>query len=159
MYTAHLTRREFGCRSAQLASLAFFPVKIMTNRRQRSDIIGHGDFKYRVYRDWGAQDPGITPVNNCHEVVQDARGRLIMIGDETRNNILVYDTGGKLLSTWGSEYPYGYGLTLWNAGGEEFLFICDNGFDGNPQVVKPPLKKFHVFLPGNERFSGPWAWT
>src|SRR5690606_35315287 len=50
-----------------------------------------------------------------------------------------YDTGGKLLETWGSEYPYGHGLTLWDAGGEEFLFICDNGFDGNPQVVKATL--------------------
>ena len=137
--TSEISRREFALRSAQLASLAFFPVNIISKRPKPDEIIGHGDYQYRVHLDWGRQDPGVTPVNNCHEMVQDSRGHLIMIGDETQNNILVYDTSGKLLTTWGSEYPYGHGLTLWNAGGEEFLFICDNGFDGNPQVVKTTL--------------------
>jgi len=106
---------------------------------QTGDIIGHGDFRYRVHKAWGDLDPSRTPVNNCHEMVQDRRGRLLMIGDETKNNVLIYDTGGRLLGTWGTEYPFGHGLTLWDAGGEEFLFICDNGFDGNPQVVKTTL--------------------
>ena len=29
--------------------------------------------------------------------------RLIMVGDETRNNILVYDQSGKLLDSWGTQ--------------------------------------------------------
>ena len=139
MTSDRMTRREFSRRTAKLASLALFPANIIAKRPQPTEIIGHGEFRYRVHRDWGTQDAGVTPVNNCHEMVQDARGRLIMIGDETKNNILVYDTSGQLLTTWGSEYPYGHGLTLWDAGGEEFLFICDNGFDGNPQVVKTDL--------------------
>ena len=135
----NLTRREFGSRTAKLAGLAFFPANIITKRAQPYEIIGHGDYRYQVHRDWGTLDASVTPVKNCHEMVQDARGRLLMIGDDTTNNVLVYDTGGKLLTTWGGEYPYGHGLTLWDAGGEEFLFICDNGFDGNPQVVKTDL--------------------
>ena len=134
-----ITRRDFTRKSAVVAAAAFFPVNIITRWPRPAEIIGHGDFRYRVHRDWGRLDSTTTPVNNCHEMVQDARGRLIMIGDETRNNVLIYDTGGTLLGTWGSEYPYGHGLTLWDAGGEEFLFICDNGFDGNPQVVKTTL--------------------
>ena len=134
-----MTRREFGSRSLQMAGLTFFPVNIIKKHTQPSEIIGHGEFRYRVHRDWGSLDPSVTPVNNCHEMVQDSRGRLIMIGDDTTNNILVYDTSGKLLNSWGTQYPYGHGLTLWDAGGEEFLFICDNGFDGNPQVVKTDL--------------------
>ena len=134
-----MTRREFNSHTAKAAALALMPATIMRKRPVPKEVIGHGDHRYRVHRDWGTLDAGQTPVNNCHEMVQDRRGRLIMIGDETRNNVLIYDTGGRLLETWGNEYPYGHGLTLWDAGGEEFLFICDNGFDGNPQVVKTTL--------------------
>jgi len=90
------------------------------------EIVGHGDFKYRVHKEWGDLDPAKTPVKNCHEMVQDSKGRLIMVGDETKNNILIYDKSGKLLDFWGINYTGGHGLTLWEAGGEEFLFISDN---------------------------------
>ncbi len=49
-------------------------------------------------------------------------------------------TGVAACSTRGApSIRTGHGLTLWDAGGEEFLFICDNGFDDNPQVVKTTL--------------------
>jgi hypothetical protein len=109
---------------------------VLLSPQRPDEVIGHGEYRYRVVRDWGALDPARYPVNNCHEMVMDSRGRLIMITDEVRNNILIYDRSGRLLDSWGNEYPYGHGLTLWNSGGEEFLFICDNGFDGHPRVVK-----------------------
>ena len=130
-----LNRRDFVQRAAALVPA----YTILVRSRPPDEVIGHGDFRYRVHRDWGTLDASATPVNNCHEMVQNRQGRLIMIGDEVRNNVLIYDTGGKLLDSWGTEYPYGHGLTLWEAGDEEFLFICDNGFDGNPQVVKTTL--------------------
>ncbi len=133
-----LTRRVFAKHVATVTSAAFlmpgFTVNIISKPALSDEVIGHGAFRYRVHKDWGTLDPGTTPVNNCHEMVQDAKGRLIMIGDEVKNNILIYDKSGKLLDTWGAEFPYGHGLTLWDAGGEEFLFLCDNGFDGNPQL-------------------------
>ncbi len=135
-----LTRRDFGRNMALVTGAAFAPgINIIRRRRPAEEVIGHGDYRYRVHASWGDLNPETTPVKNCHEMVQDARGRLIMIGDEPKNNILIYDTGGRLLDSWGTTFPYGHGLTLWNAGGEEFLFICDNGFDGNPQVVKTTL--------------------
>lgn len=112
---------------------------IISKPRLSDEIMGHGEFRYRVELEWGNLDPSKTPVKNCHEMIQDAAGRLIMITDETKNNVLIYDKSGRLLDTWGSEFPYGHGLTYWNAGGEEFLFICDNGFDDNAQVVKTTL--------------------
>lgn len=125
------------------------------SRPNMSDvIIGHGDFKYRVDKDWGTLDSQRTPVNNCHEMVQDSRGRLIMITDEVKNNILIYDKSGKLLDTWGTSFPYGHGLTLWDAGGDEFLFICDNGFDDNPQVVKTTLDGTEVLRLPDPRTIG-----
>lgn len=89
------------------------------------EIIGHGDYRYRVHLAWGNLNQEQTPVKNCHEMVMDKKGRLIMITDETKNNIIIYDRSGKLISTWGSEFPSGHGLTLFEEGGEEVLFICN----------------------------------
>jgi hypothetical protein len=101
------------------------------------EIIGHGSHRYRIRTQWGKLDSAKFPVNNCHEMVQDSKGRLLMIGDEAKNNILVYDRSGKLLDSWGTEYPGGHGLTLWNANGEEFLFISDPNLG---KVFKTDLK-------------------
>jgi hypothetical protein len=89
-------------------------------------IIGHGDFKYKVHKSWGDLDRAKTPVKNCHEMVMDSKGRLIVVGDNTKNNILIYDKSGKLLDSWGIRYKGGHGLSLWNDGSEDFLFICDS---------------------------------
>nr|WP_298991134.1 6-bladed beta-propeller [uncultured Polaribacter sp.] len=89
-------------------------------------IIGHGDFKYKVHKSWGDLDRAKTPVKNCHEMVMDSKGRLILVGDNTKNNILIYDKSGKLLDSWGIRYKGGHGLSLWNDGSEDFLFICDS---------------------------------
>lgn len=138
-----MSRREFTRRTALAAGVAVAlpnrALHVLTPTPKTGEIIGHGDFRYRVDTAWGVLDPAVTPVNNCHEMVQDRKGRLIMLGDETRNNVLIYDRSGKLLSTWGTTFPAGHGLTRWEAGDEEFLFLCDNGFDGNPQVVKTTL--------------------
>lgn len=159
MRDLHISRREFAGRTAQLAGLAsLLPAFRSRARAKRSDdIIGHGDFRYRVHRDWGRLDAAATPVNNCHEMVQDSRGRLFMIGDEPKNNVLIYDTSGKLLGTWGTTFPYGHGLTLWEAGGEEFLFICDYGDDGNPQVVKTTLEGRELLRLPHPRDLGVYA--
>ncbi len=121
-------RREFIVKSSATLALAstgsaFTILKSKTMNTEQ--IIGHGDFRYRVDTSWGILDPTVTPVNNCHEMVMDKKGRLIMVTDEIKNNIIVYDKSGKLLESWGHEFPGGHGLTLWNAGGDEFLFICD----------------------------------
>lgn len=45
-------------------------------------ILGHGDFRYRVIKDWVSPNQGRHhPILNCHEMVQVADGRLFMIGD------------------------------------------------------------------------------
>ena len=65
------------------------------------DKLGHGDFQYKVHLDWGTLDSNKWPVKNCHEMVMDSKGGLIMVGDHTKNNILIYDKSGKLLDSWG----------------------------------------------------------
>lgn len=76
------------------------------------------------------------PVKDCHEMVQDGKGRIILLTNETKNNVLIYDKSGQLLNTWGTEYPGAHGLTLFNEGGTDVLFICDNN---RHQVIKTTI--------------------
>ena len=41
--------------------------------KNTNQVIGHGDFTYRVDASWGNLDPATTPVNNCHEMIMDKR--------------------------------------------------------------------------------------
>jgi hypothetical protein len=90
-------------------SLAF---SISKKRKLDDIVIGHGDYQYKVKKDWAKISIQQTPLFNCHEMVMDSKGRLLMIGDHTHNNILVFDKSGKLLDYWGTQYPGGHGLTL-----------------------------------------------
>jgi len=107
-----------------------------SRKPRENEIVGHGDFKYKVDKGWGMQKPAIIPVNDCHEMVQDSQGRLILLTNETKNNVIFYDKSGKVLKTWGNDFPGAHGLTLSNEGGEEFLFITDYE---RHQVVKTDL--------------------
>lgn len=124
----NLERRKFIKRSSVALSALAVPsiaFNIISKPALSDEIIGHGEFRYRVHRDWGNLNPSTTPVNNCHEMVLDSKGRLIMITDDTTNNIIIYDKSGKLISTWGKDFPGGHGLSIFNEGGEDMLFICD----------------------------------
>lgn len=97
-----------------------------TATRSEPAIIGHGSHQYKVNLSWGQLDPKRFPVKDCHEMVQDSRGRILLLTNHTKNNVLVYDKSGALLESWGSEYPGAHGLTLSNENGEDFLWISDN---------------------------------
>ena len=136
----HNSRRQFikKAGAAISCSIVFPHVWVKKSFAKEKDIVlGHNSHRYRVMEGWGLLDAGKNPVNDCHEMVEDARGRLIVLTNETRNNVLIYDKSGKLLETWGNSYPGGHGLTISNEGGEEFLFITDTERN---QVIKTDLK-------------------
>jgi hypothetical protein len=117
-----------------LTSTSLYSFNIMKSKPVLSNqIIGHGDFQYRVHLEWGSLNREKHPVNNCHEMVMDSKGRLIMITDEVNNNIIIYDKSGKHLKSWGNNFPGGHGLSLAKEGGEDFLIICD---PSTAEVVK-----------------------
>ncbi|MCU0335287.1 MAG: 6-bladed beta-propeller [Chitinophagaceae bacterium] len=99
-------------------------------------VFGHGNKRYRLNEQWSKADVSRYPVNDCHEMVQDSKGRILLLTNETKNNVLIYDKSGKLLSSWGTEYPGAHGLTLFDEGGEDVLFICDNN---RHQVIKTSI--------------------
>ena len=91
-------------------------------------IIGHSNHKYKVAKDWAKIGVNDTPIFNCHEMVQDHKGCLIMLGDNVHNNVLVFDKAGKLLDNWGNMFPGGHGLSIGGEGSDQFLMLTDCGY-------------------------------
>ncbi|HYO83004.1 MAG TPA: hypothetical protein VES20_16470, partial [Bryobacteraceae bacterium] len=87
-------------------------------------VVGQGQHRYRVVPGWGVLDER-TPVKNCHGIVRDAEGHLILLTDHTANNVIVYDNGGRLISKWGTTFPGAHGLSIVREGSREVLFITD----------------------------------
>lgn len=89
-----------------------------------SPVLGQGDFRYRQVPGWGVLDDR-TPVKNCHGIVEDREGHLILFTDHPENNVIVYDRSGKLVHKWGSDYPGAHGLSIVREGEREVLYLTD----------------------------------
>jgi peptidylamidoglycolate lyase len=132
-----MNRRKF-IQQSSIAASGLICIPSLLNAKQKGDVIlGHNNKRYRIDTKWGVLDFDRYPVKDCHEMVQDSKGRIILLTNETKNNVIIYDKKGKLITTWGSEYPGGHGLTLFNENGQEVLFICDNK---RHQVIKTTLE-------------------
>ena len=117
-------------------------------------IIGHNSHRYKIDMNWGALNSEFYPVNDCHEMVQDSKGRIVLLTNHTKNNVIVYDRSGKLIEVWGTEYPGAHGLTLHNENGEDFLYISDNS---RHEVIKTTLKGQVVQVFPYPKESGKYA--
>jgi peptidylamidoglycolate lyase len=93
--------------------------------KPKGPVYGHNGFTYRLDTKWSKLQPAKNPVKDCHEMVQDSKKRIVLLTNETKNNVIVYDKSGRLIKSWGNEFPGAHGLTLQRAGGEDFLFITD----------------------------------
>ena len=87
-------------------------------------VYGQNEKKYKLVKDWVKADATTLPVNDCHEMAQDAKGRIVLLTNETKNNVIFFNKKGKLLKTWGHDFPGAHGLTLWGDK-EQILFITD----------------------------------
>lgn len=126
-------RRDFLLHTPlSLAGALYLPKLLIQNDM----ILGHNQKRYRINTKWSQADVSRYPVKDCHEMVQDQKGRILLLTNETHNNVLIYDKNGKLLDTWGMEYPGGHGFTLFNENGTDVLFICDTA---RHQVIKTTI--------------------
>lgn len=126
-------RRNFLLNTSLGLAGALYVPKILA---QHEIILGHHNKRYRIDTRWSQADVSRFPVNDCHEMVQDQKGRILLLTNETKNNVLIYDKNGRLLEAWGTEYPGAHGLTLFNENGTDVLFICDNN---RHQVIKTTI--------------------
>ena len=114
-----LTRRRFLGHSAGLVAAS-----LNLRAQPAGRILGQGRFRYRVVPGWGVLGAD-TPVKDCHGIVRDREGHLILLTNHTANNVIVYDRAGRLVHKWGREFPGAHGLSIVTEGGREVLFITD----------------------------------
>lgn len=129
-----MDRRNFIQKTTVITASFFISKDLLA--KDKGPIYGHNDMRYRMDTAWSKLDSARYPVKDCHEMVQDSKGRIILLTNETKNNILIYNTSGKLKQAWGTTFPGGHGLTLADENGAEFLFITDTD---KHQVYKTTL--------------------
>lgn len=93
-------------------------------RAAGSSLLGQGEFQYRVVPNWGILGEA-TPVQNCHGIVTDGEGHIILLTTDTTNNVIIYDRAGRLVHKWGADFPGAHGLSIVQEGDREVLYITD----------------------------------
>ena len=120
------SRRKF-IQNTSLLGLAMSIQPNLSVFAAQKKVFGHGDFQYTLDANWGNLDPTKVPVINCHEMVMDRKGRMILLTDEPKNNVIIYSQSGKLLTTWTLGLTAAHGLSLVDEGDAEYLWVVDNG--------------------------------
>ncbi len=169
-----LSRRSFLSGLATVSASALIPVSKSRAAEQvntdikHEEILGQGDFQYRVNRYWGRLDRSEHPVNDCHGIIEDKEGRILLLTNNTQNNIIAYSKQGEYLSSWEHRFPAAHALRIENYKGSDRYWITDHGIctiaqcepDGTeirrigPDAVAskyPDLSKYHptnvAFMP------------
>ena len=120
-----MQRRDF----LRNSSLAMAGLITVPDVRFNDDLVlGQNKKRYKIDTKWSKADVSRYPVNDCHEMIQDKQGRIVLLTNETKNNVLIYAKDGKLLSNWGTEYPGAHGLTLFNENGPDIQYILHQGW-------------------------------
>lgn len=134
------TRREFIATTLTATAAVVAAPTILAQSKTAPEfhgtIIGHGAHRYRVDQLWSQADPATTPVNNCHEMVQVRDGRLFLLTDQVKNNVIIYSKAGAVLGSWTLNLLGAHGLTLTVENGREILWIADT----RGRVVKASLE-------------------
>ncbi len=115
-----MNRRTFIKDSALVTGASFLAFRSMED-----PVYGQNERRYRLDTAWVKANADSLPVNDCHEMAQDHLGRIVLLTNETKNNVVFFDRSGKVLKTWGHEFPGAHGLTLIGNGKDQRLFITD----------------------------------
>jgi hypothetical protein len=142
------------------ASAIDAPIFQKTSEACDGEILGQSPFRYRAYRHWGLLDRGHYPVKDCHGIAEDRNGRIVLLTNDTHNNLIAYGKDGKLLLAWEKHFPTAHGLEIEERRDEDRYWITDHDVqcvsvctaDGRelrrtgPEALAakyPDLKKYH----------------
>lgn len=90
------------------------------------DVLGQGEFRYRIVPNWGREALAQVSVKNGHAVIIDGQGRLLFLTDDAKNNVIILDAKtGALIKQWTARMPGAHGMSLVREGEREVLFITD----------------------------------
>lgn len=123
MSDRRLHRRDFLYQTL-LAGTAALGTRRLKGAETKMPLLGQGKFQYRPVAGWGVLDAK-TPVKNCSAMVVDSQGRIFLLTDHLKNNVIIYNKDGELLGKWGKRFPGAHGLQIVKEGDSEVLFITD----------------------------------
>jgi peptidylamidoglycolate lyase len=115
-------RRTFLTQSTTM--LATLPLISMPLEASKP-VFGHNNKKYSWDKNWLSGNVNLPKVKDCHEMVFTANREIILLTNDTRNNFIRMSKSGKILSSYGNEFPGGHGLTIGGVKGDEFLLVTD----------------------------------
>ncbi|HXR92589.1 MAG TPA: hypothetical protein VN750_20165 [Steroidobacteraceae bacterium] len=93
---------------------------------QSEVILGQGSFRYRARRLWGLLDRSKYPVKDCHGISEDREGRIVLLTNDTHNNLIAYSKAGRLSRAWEHRFPGAHGLDIVDYKGEDRYWITDH---------------------------------
>lgn len=123
MSDRRLRRRDFLYQSL-FAGACSLEVRGLVAAENYMPLLGQGAFQYRPVTGWGVLDAK-TPVKNCSAMVVDVKGRIFLLTDHLKNNVIIYNKEGQLLGKWGTRFPGAHGLQIVKEQNREVLFITD----------------------------------
>lgn len=118
------SRRSFLAAGAGLAGTAA-GFGFWRGRRQDAPLrLGAGAHRYEWVADWPQLPEGVSFGNTHGCIVLDGRDRLL-VNTDTEHAVMLFDTSGRLLKTWGKEYAGGaHGMAVVREGEQEFLYLA-----------------------------------
>lgn len=126
---------------------------------QERDILGQGDFRYRIVPNWGREALAQVSIKNGHAAALDAQERLLFLTDDPKNNVVILDSkSGALIKSWTARMPGAHGLSLVVEGNREVLYITDTQLhevrkltlDGEELAVFPWPEQAKLHASANE---------
>ena len=118
--------RQASCASLAAVAPAIASEKGYTTPDLANEILGQGTFRYRANRSWGRLDHEQHPVKDCHAITKDRAGRILLLTNETRNNLIAYSLGGEFVASWEHRFPGAHALELRDEKGDELCWITDH---------------------------------
>jgi hypothetical protein len=88
--------------------------------------LGQGAFQYHANRYWGLLDRQRYPVADGHGIAEDRSGRIVMLTNDTHNNLIAYSRRGGFRAAWETRFPAAHGFDIVERAGEEEFWITDH---------------------------------
>jgi peptidylamidoglycolate lyase len=88
-------------------------------------IYGHNEKRYRQNEKWLTKNKKLPIVNDAHEMVFTHSKDILLLTNETKNNLICFDKKGKVKYAVAHDFPGGHGLTLGGVKGDDFIIITD----------------------------------
>lgn len=120
-----MNRRSMLKRAAAATAAVAAHGTLSSLAAQEGTVLGQGAFRYRQVTDWGRLDPGQVPVKDCHAITENRAGEIVLLTNETRNNIVTYTKDGRLVGTRENRFPAAHALEF-DERGSERLWITDH---------------------------------